>query len=416
MAGATDVYLHIGAMKTGTSYLQQLLVENKERLAADGVLFPGRSGWAEQVRGVRDVLQLIADDEMRAQMEGAWDRITDEIGSHDGRAALLSMEFMSFARPPRAAALVQSLAPAKVHVVLTVRDAARVLPAQWQESTQNRGTSSWQDYTDAVLSGANPQNKVWRTSMRALNIPRMLSVWSPLVPPERLHIVLVPPPGSPSTLLWERLSAAVGLDPRKYEPPRRRRNESLGYASADLMRRANVDLRELPLSDYQRTVKAYLCKQVLAARTGEPKVTMTRGLAQFAAGWNATMTEAITATGDRVYGDLADLAVAPTETVEHLQPPSQDDLLAAAADAVAGLQQLSETRARKLESLRSEGRRRDRDDEDEPEHFSPDTVGSADLGRAWLSQPEPVAAAITDVTSLARHAAELRSQRRRLRR
>ena len=141
--GPPDVFLHIGAMKTGTSYLQQLLVENKQALAADGVLFPGRTGWGDQVRGVRDVLHLVADDEMRVQMKGAWPRLKDEISSHDGRAALLSMEFMSFARPPRAAALVKSLAPSKVHVVLTVRDAARVLPAQWQESTQNRGTSSW---------------------------------------------------------------------------------------------------------------------------------------------------------------------------------------------------------------------------------------------------------------------------------
>jgi len=416
MTGMSDVFLHIGAMKTGTSYLQQLLLENKQALAADGVLFPGRTGWGDQVRGVRDVLQLVADEEMRASMAGAWPRLRDEISGHGGRAAVISMEFMSFARPPRAAALVEALAPSAVHVVLTVRDAGRVLPAQWQESTQNRGTSSWAQYTQAVLGGPDASNKVWRTSMRALHIPRMLSVWAPLVPPERLHVVVVPPPGAPSTLLWERFADAVGVDPSRYDPPRQRRNESLGYVSADLMRRANVDLRELPLSDYQRTVKAYLCKQVLAARTGEPKVTLTRELAQFAARWNATMVEAITATGGRIHGDLADLEVAPASTVDELQPPPQKELLAAAADAVAGLEQLIETRTRKLESARSRRGGHDAGDEDEPERYAAEGGDRSDVKDAWESHPDPVAAAVADVISLARRAADLRTQRRRLRR
>lgn len=411
---APDVYLHIGAMKTGTSYLQQLLVENKQALADDGVLFPGDPGWGEQVRGVRDVLKLAADDEMRESMQGAWDRLLAEIGSHGGRAALMSMEFMSFARPPRARALVESLAPSDVHVILTVRDAGRVLPAQWQESTQNRGTASWADYTAAVLEGPESGNRVWRTSMRALNIPRMLSVWAPLVPPERLHVVLVPPPGAPSTLLWERFAAAVGVDPAHYRPPRKRRNESLGYASADLMRRANVDLRDLPLSSYQRTVKSYLCKQVLAARTGEPSITMTSALAGFAAGWNQTMTDAIAATDGQVYGDLDDLDVQPANTIESIEPLSQKSLLDAAADAVSGLQELVDQRQRRLDSMRAE-----RGGDDDPVEESESYPGADDAQRdrvraSWAGAKDPVAAAVSEVVAVARRAADLRLERRRM--
>lgn len=416
MTGRTpDVYLHVGAMKTGTSYLQQLLVENKRALAADGVLFPGRQGWGEQVRGVRDVLRLAADDEMRVSMRGAWDRLLTEIGDYGGRAALLSMEFMSFAREPRARALVESL-PADVHVILTVRDAGRVLPAQWQESTQNRGTASWADYTQSVLQGPDSDSKIWRTSMRALNIPRMLSVWAPLVPPERLHVVVVPPTGAPPTLLWERFAAAVGVDPARYRPPRRRRNESLGYVSADVMRRANVELRELPLSSYQRTVKAYLCKQVLAARTGEPKVTMTAPLAGFAAQWNYTMMAAITATGAQVYGDLVDLDVRPTATTESVEPLPESDLLDAAVDAVAGLEQLIDMRRRRIESLRAgNGHGSDSPHDDEPESYSrAEELDRGSARAAWSATDDPVAAAVGDIVAAARQAADLRLERRRL--
>jgi hypothetical protein len=411
---APDVYLHIGAMKTGTSYLQQLLVENKRALADDEVLFPGEPGWGEQVRGVRDVLGLAADDEMRVSMRGAWDRLLAEIERFDGRAAVLSMEFMSFARQPRAQALVESLAPSDVHVILTVRDAGRVLPAQWQESTQNRGTASWADYTAAVLEGPESGNRVWRTSMRALNIPRMLSVWAPLVPPERLHVVLVPPPGAPSTLLWERFAGAVGVDPDRYRPPRKRRNESLGYASADLMRRANVDLRELPLTSYQRTAKAYLCKQVLAARTGEPNIPMTSGLAGFAAQWNQTMTEAIAATGGRIHGDLADLDGRPAATTESIEPLPQSELLDAASDAVSGLQQLVAERQRRLDSMRAERARADLSEE-QPESYAGGDHADRDRALAsWVGARDPVAAAVSEVVSVARRAAELRLERRRM--
>jgi hypothetical protein len=39
----TRVYLHIGAPKTGTTYLQEVLFRNRARLAEHGVLYPGDS-------------------------------------------------------------------------------------------------------------------------------------------------------------------------------------------------------------------------------------------------------------------------------------------------------------------------------------------------------------------------------------
>jgi len=382
-------------MKTGTSYLQQLLTENKDTLAADGVLFPGRPGWGAQVLGVRDVLGLLPDEEIRASAEGAWKRILKEIRSFDGPTALLSMEFMSFTGEEGARTLVESLAPAEVHVVLTVRDAGRVLPAQWQESTQNRGTASWPDYIEAVLRGQDPENRVWRTSMRALNIPRMLRAWAPQVPPERLHVVVVPPPGSPSTELWERFTDAVGLEAARYHPPRQVRNPSLGLVSADLMRRVNVGLQDLPIRSYQSVVKAHLCKQALAARSGEPAIPLTAALAEFAQDWNRTMIEAIARTGAQVHGDLQDIAAVPRETVPTVEPVPEEALLDAAGHALEAMQQFIKSQRRPSER---QGR---------PEQPDRDAVHSS-----WLESPDPVAASVADVTATIRVAATLRKERR----
>ena len=37
------VFLHIGAMKTGTTFLQNLMHENKANLAEAGYLLPGKA-------------------------------------------------------------------------------------------------------------------------------------------------------------------------------------------------------------------------------------------------------------------------------------------------------------------------------------------------------------------------------------
>ena len=54
---------------------------------------------------------------------------------------------------------VRSLFPAEVHVVLTVRDFATLLPAEWQEKVKCRGTARWEEWLDRVIdtgSAAGP--------------------------------------------------------------------------------------------------------------------------------------------------------------------------------------------------------------------------------------------------------------------
>ena len=49
------IVLHIGAMKTGTSYMQSVLEQDKELLAQRGVYWPGAS-WKDQRLAVQDLL------------------------------------------------------------------------------------------------------------------------------------------------------------------------------------------------------------------------------------------------------------------------------------------------------------------------------------------------------------------------
>ena len=96
------VFLHIGAMKTGTTFLQNLMHKNKEHLAAAGYLLPGNR-WVHQVRAVRDVLGGgLRYPAPAPDAAGEWAALVRQMLEHRGRASILSMEFLSLANPVRA--------------------------------------------------------------------------------------------------------------------------------------------------------------------------------------------------------------------------------------------------------------------------------------------------------------------------
>jgi hypothetical protein len=332
----STVFLHIGAMKTGTSFLQALLRSNDAALAADGVWFP--KPWRAQVTAVCDAMGVKAGQSGVAATPGAWERLAEKIRVHEGHRAVISMEFLSaFGTPDSAARVIESLHPADVHVIVTVRDATAVLPAQWQEITQNGRMASWRDYCGALLSGGDAGSGRYRAAMRALDIPSMLNVWAPLVPAERLHLITCPPSSAPRDQLWRRFASVVGIDPAPYTLPNRGSNPSIGYASATLMRRLNGRLRDLSSMEYDPVVKRVLCKRVLAAREREPPVAMTAEVVEFARGLNARIRTAVESSGGRVVGDLAELDASAKPTVADMREPPADEILRAAYDGLVGL-------------------------------------------------------------------------------
>ena len=121
---APTVFLHIGTMKTGTSFLQRVLQRNAAVLAADGITYPlENSRWALQVRAARDILEIKGKPTY-----GGWAAMLDAIQAWPGRAAVVSMEFYSLASAARAEKIVAALAPSDVQVIITARDLVRVMP------------------------------------------------------------------------------------------------------------------------------------------------------------------------------------------------------------------------------------------------------------------------------------------------
>ena len=323
---AKRVVLHVGLMKSGTSYLQQRLVANRDLLASRGVLFPG-AAWRDQVLAVSDVLGRRQAGPAAA---GRWRWLVDEAAAYDG-TVVVSMEFLGPARPERIAEVVAAFGDTPVEVVLTLRDLGRAVPAMWQEALQNGGTFAWHAYVDLLHGRRKPAQAFWRQQGMA----RIVDNWVAAVGAEAVTLVTVPPPGARPGLLWDRFCEAAGIPGEacvEVQPA----NTSLDAASAMLLRELNEGLAADGLSagDYHSLVKFGLAKRVLAGRGNGPAIGFEppAWLVQR----SGEIVARLAASGTRVVGDLSELAPVGVPGVDP-DEVSPQERLAAAVDALRGL-------------------------------------------------------------------------------
>jgi hypothetical protein len=336
---APRVFIHVGPFKTGTTFLQQVLDANQQRLAEHGVLVPAE-GTKRHAQVAADVTGLPAEPGQRRM---TWEELAAEIRQWSGPTAVVSAEFLSRADEHHVTRMVKALKPLEVHVVFMARDLSRVLPAMWQTAMRAGQAHTWRSYVDAVrdahpgAGGQAPQvgQRFWRT-----HDPRqVLGCWSRKVPPERIHVVTVPRSGADPSVLWERFCTVVGIEPGLCSLDVRRLNESLGTAEAELLRRVNAEVADdLSRSEYKRWVKRFVARRVLEPRPGQRRLA----LPEDELGWLRPCAEEVVAflrgSGYDVVGDLAEVLPAPTAG-SGVAPDdtTPEEVLDAAVDVVAAL-------------------------------------------------------------------------------
>lgn len=332
---ARRAVLHIGLLKSGTSFIQQQLRHHSDSLAADGVLFPGGRTWRFQVTAVRDLLGtahlgVATDGETRR-----WDWLMGEAASWPGETVLVSMEFLSFAEPEQVARAVQSLQPRDVEVVVTARDLARVVPAMWQESIQNGAAWSWHAYIDSLRESPGARPRAAKAFWRQQDLPRILSAWMGSVRASHVTVVTVPPEAAGPDLLWNRFCQAAGLTtyPVNVQPV----NTSLGVAGTELMRRLSLASKNrLTRTAYVRDIKHFLAKDVLAKLDDA-----TFGLAADDQRWASArarrMVDEVRALRLPVVGDLAELIPPPADGGPAPDAVNDSGVLDVAVEAIIAL-------------------------------------------------------------------------------
>lgn len=329
--GSTPVYLHLGLMKTGTTYLQRSLRKAGDALAQEGLtLIPGNQPIAHRLSLALRGLAFNGSHDHAGHR--ALDRLADEVQQAPGRC-LLTEETLSFLDEQQAAALVGALGDAEVHVVVTVRDIARALPSAWQQRVKNGHAVGLADYLADVKAHRGLAGKSFWTSQSVADV---LARWSALVPPERVHVVVVPPSGEGSLL--DRFCSVIGIDPAGLPDPGHS-NPSLGYAQTELLRRINTLLPEgMGKRDvvHGEVIKRYFAREVLAVQGGTA-IRMPDTWAPWCEEQASASIDAVEAAGYHVVGELAELLPRPTSYVEVAPSADEAALLASATEALVAL-------------------------------------------------------------------------------
>jgi hypothetical protein len=301
------VVLHIGAMKTGTSYLQSVLVSNQQALEDAGFTFLGGK-FGIQARAVRDVLRLPKSPRKNCVR---WAVLAEEAQKLDGRTGIVSMEFLSFAGPRHVRAFLEPLEGLEVDVVATVRDQFRVIPAQWQTYTRNYGTDDWDNYLRRIEPSklSRQQSRAFRTFHRAQDVLPALERWRETGQAATTHVMTVPGPGAAREELWHRFRAAAGIPDVAVDVEGVHDNASLGFGSCDYLRRVNNHLLDVPARRYRKGMRAVVTSALVPRRPSESRPELDLRAAKYARALNEELRSGIARSDYRLWGSLEDLPV-----------------------------------------------------------------------------------------------------------
>lgn len=331
MPDARRLYLHVGLQKTGTSYLQAALLNSAASLADAGLdlVPPTKRESFELMVVLRDRYADRRDDESDRNI---LDRFAQQLAAAKGSRAVYSQESLAGASPAQVEDLLALAGDREVHVIVTVRDLARGLPSTWQEELKAGSTVTFGRHLRRLRrqQRAGAARHPWMN----LDAPAVLARWAEHLPAEQLHVVTVPPSGSPPTLLLERFAGVLGVDAGLLQPEDRPANTSLGLVQAEVLRRVNAELPDAVHRRYvySDVVKRSFASGILGAQEGQ-RILVPAQHREWCEEVTADQVEALRAYD--VVGSLDDLVCSDRYFATERQSARQRDVASASIAALA---------------------------------------------------------------------------------
>ncbi len=353
------VLVHVGTPKTGTSSLQDVLFRNRERLLEQGVLYAADRFDAHFLAAI-DLMRLPWGG-LEAEAVGRWEQLAAQLRAHPG-TAIISHEVLARATATQAAAALASLdepgaEPAEVHLLLSARDLVRQVPAEWQENVKHRSAVTYERFL-GQLREPDRASRIGSWFWAVQEIPDILERWGASLPPERVHLITVPPPGGDPDELWQRFSHAFGLDDLDLERETARSNPSLGVPETALLRRINARTNKLvPPVHYRPLVRELVAHQTLSARRDSPRLGVPPDLHDWLHDLQVRWVAEIRDRGYDVVGDLDDLLSRPSGSAEDFADPDRPDEADVADAALATIGAMLQEQVREREDRAAESAR-----------------------------------------------------------
>ncbi len=341
MSTARRVLVHVGTPKTGTSFVQDLLFGNRAALAEAGVLYPA-DRFDEHFLAALDLMDLQWGG-LEREAVGAWDRLAERVRAWPG-TSIVSHEILATASRQQVRRALDSLGDAEVHVVLSVRDLVRQIPAEWQENVKHRRTVGYAQFL-AKITDPRRRGTLASWFWGVQEVPDILDRWGADLPPGHVHVVTVPKPDAPRGLLWERFAEVFGLDPAAYAVSEDgRSNPSLGVPETAFVRRLNtrVNTGLLANQHYREFVRELLAHRTLSRRTQSTRLRLPDDVRAWATELSGLWIDELAKRGYDVVGTLEDLRPDPVaDEAPFADPdaPDEAEVHEVAMDAVVALLQ-----------------------------------------------------------------------------
>jgi hypothetical protein len=331
--------LHIGPHKTGTTTVQSAFCMARERLAAQGIVYPGKGR-----QPLAPVLAVTNQPPLRGETPPKiehWHDLVAEIRAAGDRRAVLSSEFFDEADDATARRVVADLGGTCVHVVVTLRPLSSIIPSQWQQYLQNGYSFSFPEWLEGILSepAQTPTPGFWRRHRH----DELVARWAAVVGPPNLTVIVTD--GSDPLMLLRAFESMLGLPEGFLREQDSRQNRSLTLAEAEFVRLLNLEFERQgwPEGKYATFVRDGAVAWMKSAREPAPdeqKIVPPAWALSRAAAIGDEMARNIAALGVRITGDISRLGAIPASAAaqtaadpEHGPPAIPAE---AAVQAVAG--------------------------------------------------------------------------------
>lgn len=356
-----DLFIHVGASKSGTSSLQHGLRSSEAALAGQGLGLPYAStgarwsrilqplGW--DVVDVEGFLRPVDDRELQRTVQG--------VADFPGDRLLITVEALALLDENRVEAfvgLLETIPDLRVHVVVTIRDWSHTLPSDWQQQLKRRMTTEFVTFLMQVRDDVGPDARMFR--MRQ-DLASICSRWAAKVPPERIHVVPVGTPQQDTDSIFRDFADVVGIDHESITRPPFLVNRSYGFLECEVLRRLNVSLGsrlEDIGSEYNPHVRRTLERGGLN-RSGHQRVTLPPEHLGWVQEEMRQQVRTVRELGVHEHSDL-DLLVPDADCAKPLPEIDDAELARVAIDTLAGFAAKSFEVRRDLDRKLSAARRR----------------------------------------------------------
>ncbi|WP_250400556.1 hypothetical protein [Streptomyces cellostaticus] len=314
--------LHIGPHKTGTTAVQGALFAARERMGEHGVAFPAHSRHPMEAALAACGRPGMMGDTVPT--EGHWARLLERVRATGASTSVISSEFFADAPDDATIArIVGQLGGDRVHVLVTLRPLARIMPSQWQQYVQNGLRMGYEDWLEHMLRKPpydRPTPSFWRRHRH----DRLVARWARAAGPGRVTVVVVDDRDRGG--LNRAFEALLGLPENLLRPVPDTVNRSLTLAETEMLRNLNVEFRGNGLPDglYSRLVRngaVTHMKNTYEPAPADVRIATPRWAAEAAAAIGASAAERIGALGVRVLGDPGPLSTVPEQPVPSPQEP-----------------------------------------------------------------------------------------------